>query len=108
MVDRKPTVSRLHIHLQDNQIVKFDPNNRKWSLEKLEQSKRTKLTAFFELCSEENDIAHTLLYQAIPEYYTWNPEKRIWKRRKEESVDEIPEIIGLIYSIHPTIHCLQK
>ena len=53
-------------------------------------SARTKLTEFFELCKKgvvgwngkEEKSAKELLYYECPQYFTWDKNKRIWKKRK--------------------------
>jgi hypothetical protein len=102
IAERKPTVCRLQIHLEGEQTVYFDSNDKDESIEKIERSERTKLTAFFELNSNGDKLAQTLLYRDIPEHYTWDSKDRKWNMRKRKSSDGIPETIGRIYSIHPT------
>ena len=46
LAERKPAVSRLQIHLPGEQTVFFDSNNKDESIERIEKSKRTKLTSF--------------------------------------------------------------
>ena len=61
------------------------------------------LTSFFDLCGIDN-FAKTLLYQDIPQYYTWQVGNRIWKRRLQG--DRISEgifkssTIGRLYTVH--------
>ena len=100
LAERKPTVSRLPVHLEGQQTVFYDANDKDDSIEKIERSERTKLTAFFEL-NNEDEFARTLLYRELPEHYTWNSTKRKWKKRKREPADGIPEQVGRLFSIHP-------
>ena len=98
---RKPSVSRLQIHLEGEQTVYFDADEKDQSMERIERSERTKLTSYFEL-NKEDEFARSLLYREIPEHYTWDPKPRKWQRRKRNQVgDEMPDMIGRIYSIHP-------
>ena len=101
LAERKPTVNRLPVHLEGQQTVYYDANDKDDSIEKIERSERTKLTTFFEL-NNKDEFARTLLYRELPEHYTWSATKRNWKKRKREPADGIPEQIGRLYSIHPT------
>ena len=55
VAEQKPSVCRLQIHLPGEQTVYFDSNDKDQSFEKIKRSERTKLTAFFELNSKEDD-----------------------------------------------------
>ena len=101
IAERKPTVCRLQLHLPGEQTVYFDASNKDQSIERIERSERTKLTAFFEL-NNEDELAQTLLYRELPEHYTWDSRKKKWNKRKQGNADGIPEQIGRMYSIHPT------
>ena len=54
-----PPVEHLHVHLENNQRVVYDPRQSDTLRQQL-QRKKTKLTAFFELGSHDN-FASTLL-----------------------------------------------
>ena len=98
---RKPSVSRLQIHLEGEQTVYFDADEKDQSMERIERSERTKLTSYFDL-NARDEYARNLLYREIPEHYTWDQNSRKWKRRKRNpSGNEMLDMIGRIYSIHP-------
>ena len=101
IAERKPTVSRLPLHLYNQQAVYFNPNDKDGTIERMEKCSRTKLTAFFEL-NGQDEFARTLLYREIPEHFTWDNSAKRWKRRARGWDDGIPEAIGRMYSIHPT------
>ena len=103
IAERKPHVNRLQLHLQGEQTVYFDASNKDQAVERTEKSERTKLTSFFELNANSNeDDKQKLLYRELPEYYTWETKRRVWNKRKRQTIDGIPETIGRLYSIHPT------
>ena len=92
-----PPVEHLHVHLENNQRVVYDPRQSDTLRQQL-QRKKTKLTAFFELCSHDN-FASTLLYCHVPRYYTWQSKTFLWQRRKVgKEVDGWPGI-----KMQPTI-----
>ena len=65
---------------------------------------KTMLTEFFVLC-QSDDFARTLLYQEVPQYYTWS--RKTWNRRKQgKDVAGHPgvkeaQVIGRVYTISP-------
>ena len=105
LADREPSVCRLQLHLENQQTVYFDANdNMENCIEKIERSERTKLTAFFELNArpEGDELVRTLLYREMPQHYTWDERQRKWKKRKKHRANGMAEMIGRLYSIHPT------
>lgn len=93
MHERYPAVVQL-VHLENAREKAANPSN-------------TTLTAFFELCRND-EFAKTLMYDEVPKYYTWNISKRAFTRRKNGAV--VPEYgdvfetntIGRMYTIHPS------
>lgn len=100
--ERYPAVMHLHVHLQDQQRVYFNETNLQ---ERLARPQNTTLTAFFDLCSKD-EFARRLLYNEVPQYYTFNNKEKIFQRRKYgELVEGYPEIrktnmIGRVYTVH--------
>ena len=98
---RYPAIIQLVIHLENGQRIYFTERNVR---ERINVPPKTMLTSFFDLCGIDN-FAKTLLYQDIPQYYTWQVGNRIWKRRLQG--DRISEgifkssTIGRIYTVHP-------
>jgi hypothetical protein len=86
----------LSVHLADELRVYFTEAN----------SPKTALTAFFDLCQKDN-FARGLLYCDIPQYYTWNSQRKMWNRRKQGTpVPDHPSVkssdtIGRVYTVHP-------
>ena len=68
---------------------------------------QTKLSAFFELC-QNDQFAATLLYCDVPSYYTWHESSKTFKRRKQGIAVEghggifKSDVIGRVYTIHPS------
>ena len=123
VAERKPAVFRLNVHLPEQQIVYYNPND--YDIEhfkrQLETSKKTPLTAYFDLnkrlCEKkehetkndskqrenERNFVSKLLYRQIPEYYTWNNKDKKWMIRiKKNNNDMPPREIARVYSVHPT------
>ena len=99
--EQSPPIIRLQIHLPGEQIVYFDANKKNQSSEVIERNARTKLTAYFELCSTD-EFAQSKFYRHIPEHYTWDTSQRKWNRRKRNTQQSgIPNAVGRIYSISP-------
>lgn len=100
--ERHPALIHLSVHLENGERIYFRKNN----LHDLVSSPpKTTLTAFFELCSEDN-FARTLLYVEVPKYYIWNASKKTWKRRvKGTPVENWPgvkssDVLGRVYNVH--------
>ncbi|CAG8786563.1 18752_t:CDS:1, partial [Acaulospora morrowiae] len=64
-----PSVTRLHIHLPNQQRVVFD-----------EHDQRTTLTEYFKMNTIDLD-ARNLIYIEFPMYYTWNKAIKKWKKK---------------------------
>ena len=77
-----PKVQRLHVHLPEEHNVIFDGDANFEDLEEQvadETEQVSTLLAYFQLNREDED-ARQLLYQEIPQHYTFQKDK--WKRRK--------------------------
>ena len=101
---REPGVLRLQVHLPGQQTVCFDANDKDGSIERIEKAERTHLIVFFDL-NKKDAFARTQLYRNIPRHYTWQAKERRWKRRVRGAPNEdinMPNMIGRVYSIHPT------
>ncbi|SGY34025.1 BQ5605_C002g01580 [Microbotryum silenes-dioicae] len=84
MHDRDPAVTRLALHLPNEQQVRFDPDQ---GAPDLSAPPETTLTAFIKLCAKTppDYNARNLLYVDVPTRFTWNNENRAWVPRKAES-----------------------
>ena len=102
--EHSPPVQQLSVHLENGQRVYFREEN----VENIAQlpAPRTTLTAFFELCRQDQ-FARTLLYKEVNHYYTWNSTNKRWSRRvRGEQIPGNPQIrysnaLGRIYVVHP-------
>ena len=77
---RYPPIQRLHVHCKNDHYIVFDQNDTTENILKNKQSSKSTLEEFFKLC-ENDDLAKTLLYHEVPEYFVWTNEKK-WKRRE--------------------------
>ena len=103
--ERYPSVMHLNVHLENGERVYFTAAN---AAEHVRQGRpRTKLTAFFELC-QNDQFAATLLYCDVPSYYTWHEPSKTFNRRKRGIAVEghagifKSDTIGRVYTIHPS------
>ncbi|KAI7943289.1 hypothetical protein MJO29_013133 [Puccinia striiformis f. sp. tritici] len=95
MSERYPSVTRLSLHLDDQQTVFYvDEEGLRRQFES-GRANRTNLTEYFEL-NRANAVglgmpARELLYQDIPRFFWFTKDKR-WRRRQRES-----DAVGRIY-----------
>nr|XP_042898738.1 uncharacterized protein LOC107440395 [Parasteatoda tepidariorum] len=101
--ERHPTVVHLSVHLENGQRVYFTSENAR---ERAQAPPVTTLTSFFSLC-QNDDFAHTLLYNQLPKYYTWSASSKKWVRWKSGQIVSANKGIkssdapGRVYTIHP-------
>ena len=74
--ERYPKVEHLAVHLENGQRVYFNAEDRQQVQQQIAAPRHTTLTAFFALCQTDT-FATTLLYNEVPSYYTWQPNK-VW------------------------------
>lgn len=114
--DRYPSVLKLAVHLENDMLVYYNPDNLEAYLENEPPPadpqpgpstrdgppphKRRKITKptstllqFFELCKND-EFARTLLYMNVGMHYTWKDKK--FTRRKNNLYS-----IGRVYTVHP-------
>jgi len=79
-----PSVERLPIHIENGESIMYDP-----AIETAEEIisrpylETTKLTAFFEACSQFPEIAAGLLYPDCPAKFVWKPKEKRWMPQKQ-------------------------
>ena len=100
--ERYPTVIHLNVHLENGQRIFFHDGNAQ---ERAENPPATTLTAFFNLC-QNDEFAKGLLYCEVPRYYTWQSNKTWKRRRRGTEVDGHHGIysdtaLGRVYTVHP-------
>ena len=101
--ERYPTVVHLSVHLENGQRIHFTEENLH---HKIESHTNSTLTAFIQLC-QEDEFAKTLLYVNVPKYYTLCPSTKKYSRRAQgtpvEGFSGIKASIALgrVYTVHP-------
>ena len=88
LTDKYPPVTKLSLHLPDQQWITFPGNitlTKELVQEKLMNSKCTMLTQFFQLCQHDSR-ASNLLYPNVLRYYTYDTKKKVYKRRQNDMV----------------------
>jgi hypothetical protein len=92
-----PSVYRLPVHLPDEQMVFYDPEDNAQDVLDRAAAKETCLTGWFKANANENFVAagaHNYLYQDFPSKFVWN--KTAWKIRQRGVA------IGRMYSAAPS------
>nr|XP_016436617.1 PREDICTED: uncharacterized protein LOC107762748 isoform X1 [Nicotiana tabacum]XP_016436618.1 PREDICTED: uncharacterized protein LOC107762748 isoform X1 [Nicotiana tabacum] len=92
-----PNVYHLQLHLDGQQIVSFKNTDNISRIVNNPMIKKTMLTEFFRMNSEnENAITLNLLYREFPEYFVWSTTYKMWSRRQQGYA------IGRVVTCHPT------
>ena len=97
-----PSVMHLPIHLPGGQMVSFDCAATTDHIMEQINEQRTPLIGFFEYnTTHPHDRSH--LYQDFPTMFTWDRQKREWKKRERGTgrAKERPVQIGRIYQANP-------
>ncbi|CAG8829924.1 4452_t:CDS:2, partial [Gigaspora margarita] len=89
-----PVVTRLQLHLQDQQRVNFAESSNLSEIATAERNQCTTLTEYFQK-NAKDPKARNLLYANFSMHYTWNKQIRKWTKRKREGC------IGRIYIAYP-------
>jgi len=90
-----PTVTRLQLHLPDQQPIIFTADNGHERIHEPNLHKTT-LTEFFETCKKYPDLTRNLTYPKMPETFTWDASKKQWKLRQRG------HSIGRVYFAGPS------
>ena len=80
MHGEKPTVYHLAVHLPDQQLVYYDPNDALDEIVDRESSKHTTLTAWFD-ANKNHEAARQTTYQNFPQTWVYNKKKK-WTPRQ--------------------------
>ena len=79
-----PAVQELRVHLKDEQTVLFEEHQIH---QRMESSRKTELTAFFDLNRKLNamntPIEEMPIYIEVPEKYTWISKTKDWKKKSK-------------------------
>jgi len=91
--DQCPAVSRLQIHLEDHQLVRFGMNQDHRSMA-VSGPPATSLTAFLEFNRANPDVRET--YTSVIKRASWNQSRRRWELRRVRR-----NTIGRVYWVSP-------
>ncbi len=80
MHSQYPSVTRLPVHLEDSQLIVYDPE--KITTESIPKISKTLLTEYF-ACNAIDEFARTLKYHEFPKHYAWKKDQKKWQRRKK-------------------------
>jgi hypothetical protein len=95
MQQNSPAVVRLQLHLPDQQMVFFDPEEvGRIPILQRENIHKTNLTEFFVAC-QKYPMACTLTYPKMPNEFVWDNGKKVWMPRKRGRA------IGRVYFAGP-------
>ena len=113
-----PAVQELRVHLKDEQTVLFEEHQIH---QRMESSRKTELTAFFDLNRKLNamntPIEEMPIYIEVPEKYTWISKTKDWKKRVKEQggtigrVHTVPHNAGDVFYLRMLLnheHCRGK
>ncbi len=95
MQEKSHTVTRLPVHLPDEQTVYFAPGREREAVNS-ERARTTMLTAWFQL-NEHDEEARSIAYHDIPLRYVYNDRTHVWTRRQQHA----RPIIGRMYTVGP-------
>ena len=90
-----PTVYRLPVHLEDGQLVYFNPDDNPDVVLEGGASKETQLTAWFKI-NQSNPDARNTTYHNFPKTWVFDSKKKIWKPRQRG------QAIGRMYFAAPS------
>ena len=91
-----PPVKQLQLHLPDMHMVSFHQRSNIQNIVNHPGVEESMLTAYFAQ-NRVDKFARGILYHDFPEFYTWHPNGKFWKRRVYEGRKQV----GRIVSAHP-------
>jgi hypothetical protein len=90
-----PSITRLAVHLENEQIVYFDEDDEEENIEEiLNNSKKTTLTEWFNMNLQHPESKH-LKYMNFPDEYVWNKSSKTWSKRTQKYS------VGRMYFVPP-------
>lgn len=92
---RSPSVERLIVHLPNMQFVTYHDGADLEEVIEDPDSSRTMLTEWF-ATNQRHIFARDLTYCEFPTKFSWDPEKKVWTKRKRGTK------IGRLRHIHPS------
>ena len=93
--EEKPSVYRLPVHEEDQQMVYFDDDDDAEELMGRNSIKKTHLTEWF-TANRNLEGAKVVSYQDFPQAFTWNKKTKKWNIRRQ------CDVIGRMYFVHPS------
>ena len=93
-----PAVYRLPVHVKNEQMVYFDPEDNIMEVANRQSSAKTQLTEWFTANQDPACIAlgaQQYTYQEFPQHMVWLKSERKWKPRQQGSA------IGQMYFVPP-------
>jgi hypothetical protein len=85
MHQHSPSVTRLQLHLPDQQRVQFDSDDPAgYRILDNETLRKTNLTEFFTACQTYPELTRNLTYPDFPLSFTWDVSGRRWKPRTRQ------------------------
>ena len=91
----KPTVYRLPVHLEDQQLVYYNPDDNPDDVLERGANKETQLTAWFKI-NQSNPDARNTTYQNFPQTWVYVSKRKVWKPRQQG------QAIGCMYFASPS------
>ena len=92
---QNPTVYRLPVHLEDQQLVFFNADESVDDVMERGATKETPLTAWFKI-NQSNPQARNTTYQNFPKTWVFDPKIKVWKPRQQG------QAIGRMYFASPS------
>jgi hypothetical protein len=92
---QSPTVYRLPVHLEDQQLVYFNADDNADDVMERGATKDTPLTAWFKI-NQSNPQARNTTYQNFPKTWVYNSKVKVWKPRQQG------QAIGRMYFAPPS------
>ena len=97
--EQVPNVVRLQVHLENHQVITFNPNHDLQTILQRGANHRTSLTAWFEANRDQGQLgeeARRHTYQEFPQHFRYEQNERKWVLRQKGFA------LGRMYFIKPT------
>ncbi|XP_073033758.1 uncharacterized protein [Primulina eburnea] len=88
-----PSVIRLQIHIPNQHLIYFDPQQHISDILADDDNSKTMLTEFFKMNCDP-DLTGKYLYREFPQYYTWIKYGKNWIRRRSKN-----KVVGRVYVV---------
>ncbi|KAM3264712.1 hypothetical protein P3L10_001706 [Capsicum annuum] len=91
---REPAVERFPFHLERENTIVFEEEERSKNIRRRPDVVKTKFTKWF-MANQKSDDARELTYSEFPMYWVWDANGKKWNRRK------MGQAVGRIYVAYP-------